>query len=87
MEKLIWALIMGIIGVACTLIIWAAGIFVLMFLGALFLEYVWPVLWVTIKILFDLGSAAVVGFVVFAGAAWIVEKGFDALGLEKDEKI
>jgi hypothetical protein len=87
MEKLIWALIMGIIGVACTIALWIAGAFIFMFLGALFIEYVWPILWSTIKAVSHIGLAAIIGFVLFGSVAWIVEKGFDHLGLKKDADI
>lgn len=80
MESLLWALIRAIISIAYKVALVAAAVVIAIILWSLFITYVWPVL-------YNFGYVAAwaaAGFCIFAGVGWLVEKGCDKLGLEKD---
>jgi hypothetical protein len=85
--SLVWRLLLALLSVAVTLYLIYVAIFVVIFLGVMFVEHVWPLLWGTIKVLAEIGAAAAFGFILFASVAWVVEKVFDRLGLKKDSDI
>jgi hypothetical protein len=87
MERFILHLLLAILGVACTLIIGTGILFLLILVGYVFIESVWPVIWATIIALSHILISGATGFAIFAIAAVIVNFIFDKIGLKKDDTI
>lgn len=80
MEKLIFSLLFAIIGVACTIFLWTVAIGLIGVIIILLLPIIVPIFYYVVL-------PVVIGYSIFIGARWITNRVFDALGLEKDEKI